>query len=111
MIFISKLLIFSFACSLLNFLPDKGYAESLSSPSISLSLKNAIEDALYNNVAIAVQKYNSNISEQSILEREADFDTTLDIGFSLGEETRQVAGAFANPVKSRNQNYDWDLSI
>ena len=58
-----------------------------------------------------IQKYNTKIREQSILEKEANFDTTLNFEFSAGEEIRQVAGAFANPVKSRNQNYDWDFSI
>ena len=78
---------------------------------INLSLKQAIEETLNNNTSIAVQKYNSKINEQAILEKKADFDTTLDFEFSAGEETRQAAGAFANPVKSRNQNYDWDFSI
>ena len=78
---------------------------------IKLSLKQAIEEILDNNTSIAVQKYNSKINEQAILEKKADFDTTLDFEFSAGEETRQAAGAFANPVKSRNQNYDWDFSI
>ena len=78
---------------------------------ISLSLKATIEDALRNNIGIAVQKYNSKINEQTIFEKEADFDAVFDFNFSVGEETRQAAGAFANPAKSRNQNYDWDLSL
>ncbi len=80
-------------------------------PPIPLSLKETIEDTLKNNVSIAVQKYNSKISEQSIYEEEADFDMTLDFDVSVGEETGQSASAFANPAKSRNQNYNWDFSI
>ncbi|MZH05186.1 MAG: TolC family protein [Nitrospinae bacterium] len=109
--FISNLLVCSLACFIFHILPDRVSADPLSPAPTSLSLKAAIEDTLKNNVAIAVQKYNSKINEQSIFEKEADFDTTLDFEFSAGEETRQAAGAFANPVKSRNQNYDWDFSI
>ena len=109
--FISNLLVCSLVCFIFHILPDRVSADPLSPAPTSLSLKAAIEDTLKNNVAIAVQKYNSKINEQSIFEKEADFDTTLDFEFSAGEETRQAAGAFANPVKSRNQNYDWDFSI
>ena len=109
--FISNLLVCSLGCFIFHILPDRVSADPLSPAPTSLSLKAAIEDTLKNNVGIAVQKYNSKINEQSIFEKEADFDTTLDFEFSAGEETRQAAGAFANPVKSRNQNYDWDFSI
>ena len=78
---------------------------------LNLSLKEAIEETLKNNTSIAVQKYNSKINEQAILEKKADFDAVLDFDFSVREETRQAAGAFANPTKSRNQNYDWDFSF
>jgi len=109
MSFISKFLICGLASILIFFQTINASAET--PLPISLSLKDTIEDALKNNVAIAVQKYNSKITEQSIYEREADFDTTLDFEFSVGEETRQAAGAFANPSKSRNQDYNWDFSI
>ena len=75
-------------------------ATELSPLPIKLSLKQAIEETLNNNTSIAVQKFNSKINEQAILEKKADFDTTLNVEFSAGEETRQAAGAFANPVKS-----------
>ncbi len=78
---------------------------------LSLSLKETIEGTLKNNINIAVQKYNAKITEQSISEKEADFDATLNFDFSVGEETSQQASAFANPNKSRNQNYDWDFSV
>ncbi|MEK9628431.1 MAG: TolC family protein [Nitrospinota bacterium] len=105
-----------FRVSLLTFLLTcffalEVHAQSPSPVSFSLSLKETIEDALKNNVNIAVQKYNSKINEQAIYEKMAEFDTTLEFELSVGEETRQQASAFANPVKSRNQNYDWDFSI
>jgi outer membrane protein TolC len=111
--FISKSLICGLACTALSIAPQKVVSEELSTSllSVSLSLKETIAVTLKNNLSIAVQKYNSKIVEQSIFEKEADFDTTLDLEFAVGEETRQAAGAFANPNKSRNQDYDWDFSI
>jgi outer membrane protein len=111
--FIRKAIICSFTIIVLSFAAHNGVAEEISkSPlPVSLSLKETIADTLKNNLSIAVQKYNSKIIEQSIYEKEADFDATFDVEFGIGEETRQAAGAFANPAKSRNQNYDWDFSI
>ncbi|MZG30280.1 MAG: TolC family protein, partial [Nitrospinae bacterium] len=78
---------------------------------LPLTLKDTVESVLKNNVGIAVQSYNSKLNEQLIFDKESAFDPTVDFQFTVGEETRQAAGAFANPVKSRNQNYDWDFSI
>ena len=47
---------------------------------IKLSLKQAIEETLNNNTSIAVQKYNSKINEQAILEKKADFHEKTSIG-------------------------------
>jgi len=104
--FLSKFLIFSFAIGFLGIQVIKVNVANASPIPISLSLKATIEDTLRNNISIAVQKYNSKITKQSIFEKEADFDAVFDFNFSVGEETRQAAGAFANPSKSRNQNYD-----
>ena len=38
---------------------------------IKLSLKQTIEETLNNNTSIAVQKYNSKINEQAILEKKS----------------------------------------
>lgn len=111
MSFLSKFIIVGLALPFLFFQSSEADAEVSDPPPFSLSLKEVIEDTLKNNVSIAVQKYNSKVSEQAIFEKEADFDAVLDFDFSVSEETRQVAGAAANPSKSRNQNYDWDFSI
>ena len=109
--FLGKLLISILAFGFLCIKPIKVNGSPVSPIPVSLSLKATIEDALKNNISIAVQKYNSKITKQSIFEKEADFDAVFDFNFSVGEETRQAAGAFADPAKSRNQNYDWDLSL
>ena len=109
--FLGKFLITILAIGFLSIQPIKAIGSPVSPNPISLSLKATIEDALRNNISIAVQKYNSKITKQSIFEKEADFDAVFDFNFSVGEETRQAAGAFANPAKSRNQNYDWGFFI
>ena len=106
-----NLIIYCLALFFLFFQEPKLKAAASSPLPINLSLKQVIEETLKNNTSIAVQKYNSKINEQAILERKADFDAVLDFGVSVREETRQAAGAFANPTKSRNQNYDWDFSV
>ena len=106
-----NLTVYCLALFFLFFNTPKLKAVASSPLPIKLSLKEAIEETLKNNTSIAVQKYNSKINEQAILEKKADFDAVLDFDFSVREETRQAAGAFANPTKSRNQNYDWDFSF
>ncbi len=77
---------------------------------LSLTLKETIERVLKNNISISVQSYNSKINEQFIFNKKADFDPTIDFEFTLSEETRQRASTLAY-AKSRNKDYDWDLSI
>ena len=111
MISVKQIITSSLVCGLFFIQTPKINAEVPPLQSVSLSLKKVIEETLKNNTSIAVQKFNSKISEQTIFEKEADFDAVLGFGFSVGEEIRQAAGAFANPAKSRNQNYDWDFSV
>jgi len=77
---------------------------------LPLTLKDTVERVLKNNISISVQGYNSQISEQSIFEKEADFDPTVDFEFTVKEETRQRASTLAD-AKTRNQDYDWDFSV
>ncbi len=78
---------------------------------LRLSLRDAVEGTLKNNVSIAVEEYNSKIREQDILDRKSEFDPTVSAELSTGEKTNQVASAFASPDKSRNLDHDWNLSL
>ena len=111
MISIKKIIFYNLICSLIFIQSPYINAAVSPSPSVSLSLKKVIEETLKNNTSIAVQKFTSKINEQAIFEKEANFDAVLGFGFKVGEQIRQAAGAFANPDKSRNQNYDWDFSV
>ncbi len=79
---------------------------------LSLTLKETIERVLKNNISISVQSYNSKINAQFIFEKEAVFDPTIDFEFTIAEETRQstTVSTLSDP-KSRNKDYDWDLSV
>ena len=111
MISIKKIIFYNLICSLIFIQSPYINAAVSPSPSVSLSLKKVIEETLKNNTSIAVQKFTSKINEQAIFEKEANFDAVLGFGFKVGEQIRQAAGAFANPDKSRNQDYDWDFSV
>ncbi len=82
------------------------------SETLPLTLQETVERVLKNNISISVQSYNSKINAQSIFDREADFDPTINFEFTLSEETRQrVTTEFLPDPKRRNKDYDWDLSV
>ena len=101
-IFISKLSLIILALSFT--------AVANASEPLPLTLKETIESVLKNNISISVQSYNAKINEQTIFEKEADFDPTVDFEFTVGEETRQRASTLADS-KNRNLDYDWDFSV
>ncbi len=79
--------------------------------SLILSLKDVVEGTLRNNVAIAVEEFNSRIREQDITVEESIFDPVLDAELSKREKTNQVSSAFASPDKARNRDLVWDLAL
>ncbi len=82
------------------------------SETLPLTLQETVERVLKNNISISVQSYNSRINEQFIFYKKADFDPTIDFEFTLSEETRRSnRTANLQDRKSRNKDYDWDLSI
>ena len=78
--------------------------------SLPLTLKDAVEIVLKNNISISVASYNSKINEQFIFENQAEFDPTFDLELGIREETRQNATSLADP-KRRSKDLDWDFSL
>jgi len=66
---------------------------------------------LASNVAIEVEGFNSKVKAENVIDGESEFDATFEINLSEEEETRQQSNAFSSPVKSRNKNHNWDLSL
>jgi outer membrane protein TolC len=58
-----------------------------------------------------VEEYNSKVKTENIAEGESEFDPTFEINLSTEEGTKQQAGAFSSPDKSRNKNRNWNLSL
>ncbi len=79
--------------------------------SFLLSLRDAVTRTLASNVSIAVEEYNSKVKTENIAEGESEFDPTFEINLSTEEGTKQQAGAFSSPDKSRNKNRNWNLSL
>jgi len=76
-----------------------------------LSLKDTVLNVLKNNLSIAVEEFNSKITEQSILDSESQFDPTLDLELTTQEKTNQTSAAIAAVNKNRNQDTNWNLSL
>ena len=76
-----------------------------------LTLRDAVEQTLKNNVAIAVEEFNSKIRKQDIIDRKSEFDPSVNIELSTQEQKRQASGAFSSPDESRNRDHVWDMSL
>ena len=79
--------------------------------SLALSLRDVVMRTLASNVAIEVEGFNSKVKAENVIDGESEFDATFEINLSEEEETRQQSNAFSSPVKSRNKNHNWDLSL
>ena len=67
-------------------LDAKPVSGSTGGETLFLSLKDAVDSTLKNNVSIAVEQYNSQINTQSITEEKAEFDPTIELELSWNEE-------------------------
>ena len=104
-----------------SYLPESALSAEaeieLTSPSpadgsvLRLSLRDAVEGTLKNNVTIAVEEYNSKIREQDIIDRKSEFDPTVSAEIAMQEKENQLASAFANPAEVNNKDHDWNFSL
>ena len=79
--------------------------------SLALSLRDVVMRTLVSNVAIEVEKFNSKVKAENVIDGESKFDATFEINLSEEEEVRQQSNAFSSPVKSRNKSHNWDFSL
>ena len=78
---------------------------------LQLSLKEVITNTLKNNVAIAVQQFQSQIRKEEIITQEANFDPSLSFEAKATQERNLLASAFAQPPKSNVNSQSLDLSF
>ena len=90
---------------------QSGDNNKLPGNSLALSLRDVVMRTLASNVAIEVEGFNSKVKAENVIDGESEFDATFEINLSEEEETRQQSNAFSSPVKSRNKNHNWDLSL
>ena len=85
---------------------------STSGTILSLTLKDAVAQALENNVSISIEKFNSKIKAEGITESESEFDLTFGADLSTDEKTKQLAStASSSRNTSETENLDFDLSL
>ncbi|MGP0564819.1 MULTISPECIES: TolC family protein [unclassified Nitrospina] len=78
---------------------------------LQLSLTDVIQTTLTNNVAIAVQEYNSRIQRQNIINNEAAFDPSVNAEVRAQDDTVPIASAFANPPISETDQQRWKVGL
>jgi outer membrane protein TolC len=78
---------------------------------MELSLRDVIAHTLNNNVAIAVQEFQSQIRKEEIITQESVFDPTLSLEGKANQQRNLVASAFAQPPKTKSNTQSLDLSF
>ncbi len=76
-----------------------------------IGLRNVLSITLQNNVAIAVQEYQTGIRHQEITGQDASFDPSIVIEGRASESESQVASAFAAPDVSNTERQNWKLGL
>jgi outer membrane protein TolC len=69
---------------------------------LELSLRDVIAHTLKNNVAIAVQDFQSKIRKEEIITQESVFDPTLSVEGNATQEKQLSSFAVSNPVTQQN---------
>ena len=78
---------------------------------LELSLRDVIANTLRNNVAIAVQEFQSKIRKEEIITQESVFDPTLSLEARADQQRNLTASAFAQPPKIKSNTQNLDLSF
>jgi len=78
---------------------------------LELSLKDVIAQTLKNNVAIAVQDFQSKIRKEEIITQESVFDPTLSLEGTANQQRNLTASAFAQPPKIKSNTQSLNLSF
>ena len=85
---------------------------SASGAILSLTLKDAVAQALENNISISIEKFNSKIKAEGITESESEFDLTFGADLSTDEKNKQLSStASSSRNTSETENLDFDLSL
>ena len=119
-------LVFLFIFSVLLIVPNAG-GESGSQPATGiseqeiqdflqkkearLSLNACLQLALKNNLEIAIQRVEPEISEQKLVQEKSVFDSRVSVGVSKDQSVKQTSSSFASPPENKNQDYNINAGI
>jgi len=78
---------------------------------LKLSLRNAIEQTLQNNVDIRVQEQAPLISDQNIIREQSVFDPLVSAETSAEQQQSQVSSSFASPNVNRTDRQRFELKL
>ena len=79
-------------------------------PTLELSLEDAVKRALENNVDIAVERYNPELSEESIQLYRGSYDPLLTSTVTQNSRTSPSTNAFAGATKVDNKTFTYNFS-
>jgi outer membrane protein TolC len=77
----------------------------------ALSLKDLTIMALKNNLDIAVESYNPQLSAENIVQAWAPFDTTLTTQYKKDRSVTQTGTVLAGATELKQENYTYDLGL
>ena len=78
---------------------------------LELSLQDVIANTLKNNIAIAVQEFQSRIRKQEIITQKSVFDPSLSLEANATQQRNLTASAFAQPPKIKSNTQSLNLSF
>ena len=78
---------------------------------LELSLQDVIANTLKNNIAIAVQEFQSRIRKQEIITQKSVFDPSLSLEANANQQRNLTASAFAQPPKIKSNTQSLNLSF
>lgn len=78
---------------------------------IALSIQDAIEMAMENNIDIKIESYSKEIAEIDVIKSIAEFDTQLSAELLASRRLRPEASAFASPEVGRDERQKLNIGI
>lgn len=90
---------------------DQEIQDLLQKQEVRLSLNACLQLALRNNLEIAIQRVEPEISEQKLIQEKSVFDSRVSMTVSKDRSVKQTGSAFASPPENQNQDINVDAGI
>lgn len=98
--------------AVLGLLPIFAFAQAAEErPVLELSLDNAVERALENNVDIAVERYGPQAGEQQVIQAQGVYDPTLTADVNRNSTTSPAENFFSGAEKVETDTWTWNFGL